>query len=203
MSEVHASREHLWNVYKELGEMEKHFGDLQFRCRTLASTWVLASLAGFGFLITNNVGGFGDLLVFLVGVCASGALFVMWIMDLNIYQKLLDAAFIEGMSLENAQPWLPSIRNNRRELLKGTALGKLTYYYSAAILITSFIGGIGLDKMSEKYSFLHSFTNLGIYTFIVVCLIVVMLKSTSSTKDYEKEIRDERTKAYSEMSVED
>ena len=104
MPEVHASREHLWNVYKELGEMEKHFGDMQFRCRTLASTWVLASLAGYGFLISNDVGDYKGLLITLVGICTAGALFVMWIMDLNIYQRLLDASFIEGMAMEDAQP---------------------------------------------------------------------------------------------------
>lgn len=203
MTDVHASRDHLWNVYKELGEMEKHFGDMQFRCRSLASTWVLASLAGFGFLISNNVGDYRYLLVTLVGLCTSGAIFVMWIMDLNIYQKLLDAAFIEGMSIEDAQDWLPKVRNNRRQLLKGLALGKLTYYYAAAFFIASFIGAIGLTSISIRISTLYLLLLLAVYAIIVIYFMVLMLQTTSSTKNYEKDLRDTRTKAYSEMSITD
>lgn len=201
MEDVHVSREYLWDVYKELGEMEKHFGDMQFRCRSLASTWVLACLAGFGFLISNDVGDYKYLLISLVGISASGALFVMWIMDLNIYQKLLDAAFIEGMSLEDAQDWLPKVRNNRRELLKGLALGRLTYYYAAAFLITAFIGAVGIVSVSIGNSILYLSLLLGVYVIVVVYFIVLMLLTTSSTKDYEKELRAVRTKSYSDMDI--
>ena len=43
--------EQLWGIYRELGEMERHFGNVQARYRALASTWLLAAMAGIGFVL--------------------------------------------------------------------------------------------------------------------------------------------------------
>ncbi len=47
--------EQLWNTYRELGEMERHFGNAQSRYRALASTWMLAAIAGIGFVLSKDL----------------------------------------------------------------------------------------------------------------------------------------------------
>ena len=194
-----SEREHLWNTYVELGTMERHFGDAQLRCRALASTWFLAMFAGIGFLISKDIKGFSpDVLLAAIGFFSAAALFVMWVIDLIIYQRLLDAAFIEGMSLEEAQPWLPQVRLNRRELLKGTGLIRFSRYYAIAFGVAWVVGCISairalvLKYPDSKWSYVAAFLMVS----ILVYFELRALRETKSTKDYEHKIRQKRTSDY-------
>lgn len=193
-----AQREHLWNVYVEIGKMEFHYGDAQIRYRSIASTWTLAAMAAIGFLISEKVEFFAwETLIMLVGVTAAIVLCIVWIIDLVMYQRLLDAAYLEGMCLERAQRWLPQIRNNRRALLKGTGLGRLSYYYAGGVTIMFSIGGIGL--VLALVPILAWFylvpTSLG-YTIVCAFLVIKLLRVTASTKQYEERITTDRTRDY-------
>jgi hypothetical protein len=191
--------DHLWKVYLELGVMERHFGDAQLRCRALASTWLLAMFAGFGFLISKDPTLFKrEILIASLGFISTSAIFSMWVIDLVIYQRLLDAAFIEGLSLEEAQPWLPQVRSNQRKLLKGIALARFSYFYAVAFGISYLIGCIGVTlSLSSKYS--NSYLIFGIIILFVIIAIYLethMLKETKSTKKYEDSIKLDRTNDY-------
>ena len=44
-----------WEIIKTITEAEHHFNDLCFKIRTLASTWLLATFAGVGFLLSKSI----------------------------------------------------------------------------------------------------------------------------------------------------
>jgi len=194
-----SEREHLWKVYLELGVMERHFGDAQLRCRAIASTWLLAMFAGFGFLISKDLNVFPpQMLIAALGFVSASALFIMWVIDLVIYQRLLDAAFIEGMSLEEGQPWLPQVRSNRRKLLKGVALGRFTNFYAVAFGISYLIGCLGVTLLLMSI-YPNNNSIFGITILFVLIAVYIenhMLKVTKSTKKYENSIRPDRTEDY-------
>ena len=84
---------------------ERHFDELESKYRALASTWVLATFVGIGFVLTR-----GELqlpfdrlvAVTAVGVAGSAGIVLLWVMDLLVYHQLLGVVFMQGLALESA-----------------------------------------------------------------------------------------------------
>jgi hypothetical protein len=110
-----------FDVIRLITEAEHHFNNLCFKIRTLASTWLLATFAGVGFLLSRDFEFVIGKETIVVLVCWAGALgiSVLWILDLQVYQKLLDAWFDARKQLEDKVPDLP----NMRERIKATQPG--------------------------------------------------------------------------------
>jgi len=92
-------------------QSENHFNDLCFKIRALASTWLMASLGGVGFLLTKTIAAnlqSNHLLVLLCWVSAIG-IFVLWILDLLVYKKMLNAWFASRKSIEEENKDFPQI----------------------------------------------------------------------------------------------
>ena len=102
------------------------------------------------------------------------------------------------MSLEEAQPWLPQVRLNRRELLKGAGLGRFSQYYAIAFgtsgAIATMGGVLSLIQCYPNNNLVFSIIPVNI--LILLYLESKMLHDTQSTKAYECEIRVKRTMAY-------
>jgi hypothetical protein len=195
----------LWNSYCELGEMQRHFGNAQSRYRALASTWMLAAMVGIGFVVEKKLEIIPtELLVGLIGVVASVGLGLLWVIDLLVYQRLLDAAYIEGRSLETAQPWLPQVRNNMRRLLGGEGLRLITLFYMVSIVFMGAVGGIGFGLWLFEKSVSNNVLILGGICYSIFLLLVAwgIGWRTSTTKKLEEQERGEegleaqRTRSY-------
>jgi len=81
-----------WEILTLITETENHFNNLCFKIRTLASTWLLATFVGIGFLLEKTIVKelpVDDLLILLCWAGSVGIL-VLWILDLQVYQKLLN-----------------------------------------------------------------------------------------------------------------
>lgn len=110
-----------WEIIKTITEAEHHFNNLCFKIRALASTWLLATFAGVGFLLEKTIREgipIDHLLVLLCWVGSIGIL-VLWILDLQIYQKLLNAWFDAREPIEERNAHFPQMR----ELIKATQPG--------------------------------------------------------------------------------
>ena len=135
-----------WDIIKTITEAEHHFNNLCFKIRTLASTWLLATFAGVGFLLTKKIETglkIDHLLVLLCWVGAVGIL-VLWILDLQIYQKFLNAWFNAREQIEARNRNFPPIR----KLIKATQPGGrasnlIKIYYiglcSAPLMFASYV----------------------------------------------------------------
>ena len=95
----------------KLAEYERHFNTIQAGIRGLASVWLLAAFGAIATLLKRDE---ADKLwippEWVIGsICAMGAggLALLWIIDQLVYHRLLNAAFIVGLKLEQEEPGLP------------------------------------------------------------------------------------------------
>lgn len=138
---------HIWTIYSDIKDFEHHFNNLVTKYRTLASTWLLATFGGVGFVISKDMQW--DLineaaLIALIGFFGLVGVWLIWLMDLMVYQRLLGAAFDEGKALEDRCDWLPRIRHNMANRLPGGhARSRLAWFYVLGIAApwTIFLGG--------------------------------------------------------------
>jgi hypothetical protein len=128
----------VWRVCEELGTAERHFNELESRYRTLASTWLLATFAGVGFVLSEQVLALHiDRLILVGGIGLAGAIGIalLWNLDLMVYHQLLAANFYAGITLERAHPWLPQVRNAMLESQRGLGvLPRVVWFYMGGIL---------------------------------------------------------------------
>ena len=120
-----------WEIIKTITEAEHHFNDLCFKIRTLASTWLLATFAGVGFLLSKSIQPelrIDQLLVLLCWVGSIGIL-VLWILDLQIYQKLLNAWFDAREPIEARNKDFPQIREKIKASQPGGRASNLIRIY--------------------------------------------------------------------------
>lgn len=206
MSDDCSSESLLWKAYCELGLMERHHGTLQGHYRVLASTWLLAALGAIGFVLSDEFVSPlfpKEWLVALMGFAAAAGIGLLWAIDLLVYQRLLDAAYIEGRSLESAQLWLPQVRNNIRHLLGGEGLVLIAWYYIVTAVVLTAIGGGALLVYAAHYWNAALLTLAGVsYTLVLLIVAFWMRERTSRTPSYEGNLFEDRRQAYETWSEE-
>jgi len=183
-------REQVWNIYQELGLIERHFNSLQTNCRALASTWLLAAFAGIGIVISKEISvGFSKELI-IAGLSLGGAvgLSLLWILDLLFYQRLLDAAYIEARNLELAHAWLPQVRNNMRKLLGGRGLSMVLLFYVVTAETMVFISEIALGLWLRKVGQRAYWLDMLAYTALPILLPIFMYCLTPRTPKSEAQL---------------
>lgn len=104
-----------FEVYKTLRDFEQHFNQTQVEVKKLASAWMLATFAAVAFIVRGELAGRslldnGSLLV-VIGLAGNIGLLSLWILDQQVNQPLIGAAFRVGMLLERSNPRLPPIRS--------------------------------------------------------------------------------------------
>lgn len=114
--------------YKEYGAYERHFNQMQSSCRTLASTWLLATLGGIGYVIGNinysprviDAKTAGS----LIALAGGTGIFLLWLVDIVVYHRLLVAVTIVSDYLE----WkmgAPRLRSGFKDATKSPFLGRI------------------------------------------------------------------------------
>jgi hypothetical protein len=115
-----AAADRIWEIYKVIGEEERHFNQIQHHYRVLTSTWLLATFAAAGYVLSNltassNEGSwltsYSELIVAAVALFGAVGIRLLWLLDIKVYHQLLDACFVVGVKLERQnEEWLPPIR---------------------------------------------------------------------------------------------
>jgi hypothetical protein len=127
------SADRIWQQLCEASRFERHFNQLQAGYRGLASTWLLATFAGIGFAIAN-----GDKVVAIpslfaaAGIAVLGAVgvFLIWIVDMLVYNQMSDAIFFTARSLERQHPDQAPFRINMFQMtgIEGVAWHVCWFY---------------------------------------------------------------------------
>jgi len=135
-SKAELSLEQALTELEKLTGSEEHFDGLKSTCRSLASTWLLATFGALGFLLTEDLRGSipTEVIALALGVAGATGIFLLWILDLLVYHRLLDASFVEGLKLETAFPQAPQVRHR----MVASQPGGQTPFYE----VWFYIGGI-------------------------------------------------------------
>ncbi|MCF0039766.1 cupin domain-containing protein [Dyadobacter fanqingshengii] len=126
-------------LIKEIGEQERHFNTLTGTYKTMASTWLLAVFGGIGFVLANRIEPW-LLYTAGIGIAGSVGILLLWIIDLCVYQRLLNAAFTEGLKIEERYIWLPRIRHVMvANVNTGSITTNLSWFYVLGVCAPLFI----------------------------------------------------------------
>lgn len=92
-------------AYQEFGVYERHFNQMQSVCRGFASTWLLATFGGIGYALWNkeflvSVVGAQTATASLVALAGGTGIFLLWLIDIVVYHRLLVAVTYESSELE-------------------------------------------------------------------------------------------------------
>ncbi len=101
-------------IAAELWAAERHFNSMQNHCRTMASTWLLAAFGAIGFIQVQNLDR-PNLLAAAVAIAAAFGIFLLWILDVKVWHRLLLANYEEGRDLERQNAFLPQVRKRMRD----------------------------------------------------------------------------------------
>jgi FtsH-binding integral membrane protein len=159
--------ESVWKIVQECGEEERHFNTLQSVYRGVASSWLLATFGAVGILLFDKDGHVAHPWL-SGGICMLGALGIclLWMLDLHIYHRILEAAFDQALALEEKFPWLMQLRGTARRYTKAHVRQRLAWYYLFTSLAPAAVG-VGL-----LYKYGYPCTAL---LFLVAWLVVVSI----------------------------
>jgi len=101
-----------------LAENERHFHTIQAGVRGLASTWTLTAFASLAIVLKHEK----DVtwlfppfaLIVLICLMVNVGLYLLWIIDQMIYQRLFNANYIVGLRLEQQFSFIPPVRAIQR-----------------------------------------------------------------------------------------
>lgn len=146
--------ERVWALVIALNERERHFNDLQARYRILASTWLLATFAGIGFVFSDHVRlpvepKVGAALIALAGAFGIS---LLWVLDVLVYHDLLIAGYEAGKELELVFPWLPPIRRNFSRMKSFEVRWSIASFYIAGISVLTLSAALALWSTAQRCS---------------------------------------------------
>lgn len=175
-----------WEIIKTITEAEHHFNNLCFNIRALASTWLLATFVGVGFLLKELAQSEPNVNQMMIMLCWIGAMgiLVLWILDLRIYQKLLSAWFNSRKDIEARNPDFPQIRKKIKNTQPGqSAFNLLKLYYialcAAPLLLSIYVC---MNKGAEDI-----YLNTSIALLMGVTVIIFIFSTENPSEDDEPE----------------
>jgi hypothetical protein len=168
----------LWEITKEINENIRHYNEHQTKYRVLASQWLIAAMAGIGFLFDAKTGlPFNNLLlIFLISLISASGILQLWRMDLVVLQRIIASFFSAGFTLEQENPSLPQIKARIYKYVPHKNAGQnLFYFYYFMIglfLLLALLSFIFLGKPGNEFYFLSS---KWIKIFSVMAYIIILV----------------------------
>jgi hypothetical protein len=147
--------EHDIELYKELGAYERHFNTIQGISRTIASTWLLATIAGIGYVLSNtfssNIVKYQFDAASIVASAGATGIFLLWLLDVKVYHELLLAVFDESRTLEGRLDL--KVRDNMESRSSLRVQWIISLFYGVPMLCLSLVAfGLALNgKPSLNY----------------------------------------------------
>jgi len=183
----------IMQLVNHIGEHERHFNTLETEYRKLASTWLLAALGASGFVLKSDTVMPFDRWYLVLAICiaASVGLAILWMMDIKVYHRLLNAFFKEGMKLEIDYSFLRPIRINMAKSQEtGDVVTKIQYYYFISIVLLLSIACIAIFNLKDLsrvpgYKFLFC----GIILLTITSILIMMNRRKSGNKEVKALIK--------------
>jgi lysylphosphatidylglycerol synthetase-like protein (DUF2156 family) len=165
------------DMYKHLAEQSQHFNGIESTYRTLASTWLLASFGGMGFILKDldQYKGQQALFIAAVAVAAAVGIVLLWLMDLMVYHRLLAAAFAEQLQMETRHAWLPQVARGMMAAHGGKGVTpKVVWFYLLTFLVLVGIAVAALAHHALSPTPSASWASMGSLGVLVTGLAVAL-----------------------------
>lgn len=150
----------IYGAYSKLLSGGRYHGTIQANYRLIASTWLLATFAAIGFLLSkDNILPFNHLIAVPIA-CSLGiiGLYLIWYEDTFVQELLLDINVVEALELENEYPWLPQMHHRFLNLYQNTnARYVKVLFFIGCKSILFFIMAVSLGIYLYKISILWMF----------------------------------------------
>jgi mannose-6-phosphate isomerase-like protein (cupin superfamily) len=135
----------IWKLFSFIGQEERHFNSLQAKYRVLASGWLLAAFSGIGFVVSKTFSINVPSEILIAGIALAGAIgiYLLWVVDILVYHRLLDSCFVEGLKLERQVRSLPPFRHNmmKTQQRRGVLSSVIGFYQGPIMLLILIFGG--------------------------------------------------------------
>ena len=182
------------DAYFKLSEIEQRFNESGAGVRTLASGWMVAALAGLGWLLDPSKSGPWvvplGLLLSMICTMAVAGIATLWVLDQLVYHRLLDAVFLVGLRMERADRTLPPIHAMMLKTIegKGTHRWERFFYFVPLVIFAVFTAIVviaGADSLfaSEALRGARGLaTALLLAQIVLIVWVLVKQRATSLTE---------------------
>lgn len=109
----------IYELINDLFSYENHYNVLQNKYKGLATTWVVATFMGIGYLLSGyEVGISFNLYLSVMFICliSSIGIFLLWHLDAGLYHKFLESIFFEVLKMEKEYPLIGKSHHNIMKL---------------------------------------------------------------------------------------
>ncbi|HSX04565.1 MAG TPA: hypothetical protein VLG76_07550 [Rhabdochlamydiaceae bacterium] len=141
-------------IYTRLCQLDRHFESITTKYKYIALTWLLATYAGIGYLLSGKLPNllFDDLVVVAI-ICFIGivGITLIWHLDINVYQRFWFALFAEEVIIEEKNPFL--LQTKRAMLLIDKSKEKLFsqgLLYLIADILLIITAGVAIFSLSKN-----------------------------------------------------
>ena len=169
----------LWAIMCELGEQQRHFNGLQSHYRTMASTWLLASIAAVGLVYSDKVKipVPAEIVVMSIGLAGAFGIVLLWMLDLLVYHELLVANYEVAKEYERDYQWLPQVRATYKAMRRGPAVRvRASRFYIGSAQLLTFVAAAAVWR---HYDLVHrpirAAIGAGFLAFIAVAGGITMM----------------------------
>ncbi len=190
--------EKVWKIYEECSGAQRYFNGIQAEYRKLTSTWLIAYLFSLGFIVAYFDEGkvtalFGAnwspvLITIFLSFAVSAGVALIWMLDLRVYHRLLQANFLIGLKMEKEHTWLPPKHHAMMLLSGSTGVEKrIVWFYVASFLFPFFIGTLATSTfaLSITSKILAVVVSLSLLVFGIAFGIVLRLRTETALEDFE------------------
>ena len=159
-----------------LAENERHFHTIQAGVRGLASTWTLAAFGSIAIVLKNekDVTWLFPPFALIIFIClmVNVGLYVLWIIDQMVYQRLFNTNYIAGLRLEQQFSFIPPVRAIQRLSAGEMSIASwIKFFYIGPILVFAATASIAAGASIYSANAANRSVNLLEITMVVVALL--------------------------------
>ncbi len=179
----------VWKLFSFIGEQESHFNNLQAKYRTLASAWLLAAFSAMGFVVSTKISidvAPTELIVAAIAAAGAIGIWLLWIVDILVYHRLLDACFIEGLKLEKSCHWMPRFRHNMMNMLQGEGvLTNIVGFYLGPIMLFVIVAGSSVSLWAnESHGWREAVVVVAVSGVVALAVAWSIVSKTKNTRKF-------------------
>jgi hypothetical protein len=184
-----------YGLFVKMQKLKMHYYSIKLRYKILASTWILASFIGLGYLISGKeIGLPTDLFtgIISVGILAAIGISLLYFFDIFIYHRLLHVIFVVSMDFEKKYKFLPQLSHDAVSLFYKRAVRPISLdslYYSFFILLFLLISNFAL-YLNLKENFPSHALLISLVFFGIIMLYTFALNYLCFDRSHRKEVQN-------------